>query len=118
MAKMYNINMTATQVSQMTPATDVKSINEFLNKHRGNIKNIKQEEVYNQPSYFGMSTISDPLFYERNIRLVAELEMDLECLSNIVKRMALIDTMMRDPETADLLRQAEFITKLRQGQTT
>lgn len=110
-------HMTATQVSQITPKTDVAAINEFLRKHQGNIKNIKQEEVYNQPSYFSMqSSISDSFFYERNIRLVAELEMDVECLSNVVKRMELIDTMMRDPETADLLKQAEFIIRLKQGQ--
>lgn len=112
-----NNNMTATQVNYLTPKTDVDSINKFLRKHKGNIKNIKQEEFYDQPSFFNMqsSGISDSFYAEKAIRLVAELEMDIECLSNIVKRMEMIDTMMRDPETAELLQQAEFITRLKKG---
>ena len=115
MAKVYN--MTATQVNQLTPKTDVDAINKFLRLHHGNIKNIKQEEFYSQPSYFSLNSsgISDQFYTERGIKLVAELEMDVECLSNIVKRMEMIDTMMRDPETAELLQQAEFITRLKKG---
>lgn len=116
MATAYS-NMTATQVNHLTPKTDVDSINKFLRQHKGNIKNIKQEEFYDRPSFFSMqsSGISDAFHSERCVRLVAEMEMDIECLSNIVKRMEMIDTMMRDPETAELLQQAEFITRLKKG---
>jgi hypothetical protein len=83
---------------------------------RGNITNIRQQQEYDSVNYpYGFRAGTAAYYATAKAVNTVEMECDFDRLAVLVDRFVEFEQMMSDPECRELINQAKFVNRLRNG---
>jgi len=94
---------------------NLRNIQRFLQLAKGNIKNISQKHEHEPINYHHYEYGTASYHMTTKVVNIVEMECEMEELSKIIERFIEFEQMQYDPECRDLINQAKFVNRLKNG---